>query len=65
MGSFSYASSPAMAWQMHTGDAPTSVSSEDDIEKFYNELQNAKDKRPAKEMCIMIGDFNAKIGGDA
>ena len=42
--------------------APTSESEEEEIEKFYTDLQNVKNKFPKREMCIIMGDFNAKIG---
>ena len=42
--------------------APTSASTEDDIEQFYNDLQAAKDMVPSRETCIVMGDFNAKVG---
>ena len=42
--------------------APTSKSSEDEIEKFYIDLQAVKDKIPPREICIIMGDFNAKLG---
>ena len=42
--------------------APTSASSDEEIEQFYNDLQTVKDKIPRREVCITMGDFNAKIG---
>ena len=42
--------------------APTSKSSEEDIENFYNELQSIKDSIPTREICIVMGDLNAKVG---
>ena len=42
--------------------APTSASSEEEIEDFYNTLQSAVDKVPSKEICIVMGDLNAKVG---
>ena len=42
--------------------APTSQSSEEDIENFYNDLQSVKDSIPSKEICIIMGDLNAKVG---
>ena len=42
--------------------APTSTSSEDEIELFYNDLQAVKDKIPSREITIIMGDFNAKVG---
>ena len=42
--------------------APTSESEEEEVEQFYTDLQNIKNKIPSREMCIIMGDFNAKIG---
>ena len=42
--------------------APTSDSEEEEAEKFYTDLQNVKNKIPGREICVIMGDFNAKIG---
>ncbi|GFR71873.1 craniofacial development protein 2-like [Elysia marginata] len=42
--------------------APTSACSLEEIEEFYNNLQNAKDKISERELCIVMGDMNAKVG---
>lgn len=42
--------------------APTSRSSEDEITEFYNVLERTIHKLPSKEITIVQGDFNAKIG---
>ena len=42
--------------------APTSASSPEDIEIFYNDLQNIIDRIPKREICMMTGDLNAKVG---
>jgi len=42
--------------------APTSRSTEEEIESFYNDLQTVKDKIPKREVCIIMGDLNAKVG---
>lgn len=42
--------------------APTSTSTEEEIESFYNILQNYKDSIKDREISIIMGDFNAKIG---
>ena len=42
--------------------APTSACTEEEIEDFYNNLQTTKDKIPKREMCIIMGDLNAKVG---
>lgn len=41
--------------------APTSASSDEEIEKFYEDLTTAKSAEKTKN-CVIIGDFNAKIG---
>ena len=49
--------------------APASTSSDEEIEKFYNDLQiftmTIRDKIPKREICIVIGDFNTKVGEGA
>ena len=42
--------------------APTSTAQEDDVEKFYEELQATLDSLPKKDTAIIMGDFNAKVG---
>ena len=42
--------------------APTSAASEDDINNFYNALQDVLDGLPNKDVVLVVGDFNAKIG---
>lgn len=42
--------------------APTTTSSDEEIEQFYNDLQTTKDKVPRREACIVMGDLNAKVG---
>lgn len=44
--------------------APTSLSSEEDIEAFYNSTENALAKSPKKDIVILTGDWNAKVGSD-
>jgi len=45
--------------------APTSTSSESEIEQFYAELCSAIDDTPKKDVLIVQGDWNAKVGPDA
>ncbi|MFH4984059.1 hypothetical protein AB6A40_010768 [Gnathostoma spinigerum] len=40
--------------------APTSTSDDDEVEDFYNELDNILEKKYT--YTIVMGDFNAKIG---
>ena len=42
--------------------APASTSLDEEIYNFYNDLQTIRDKIPKKEICIVMGDFNAKVG---
>ncbi len=43
--------------------APTSDSSEDDIETFYDSLENTVAKTPKKDAVIITDDWNAKWEG--
>ena len=45
--------------------APTTDYDDDDIEDFYDQLQEAIDQAPEKEILVVQGDWNAKIGDDA
>ena len=42
--------------------APTSDKSEETIELFYHDLISILRKLPKKDMTVIMGDFNAKIG---
>ena len=42
--------------------APTTESSEDEIEEFYEQLQKVKDQCKTNEIAIVLGDLNAKVG---
>ena len=42
--------------------APTSQSSESDIDNFYDDLDKAKDHCKSQEIIIIMGDLNAKVG---
>ena len=44
--------------------APTNVAEEETKETFYEELQSTLDKAPKRDMKIVMGDMNAKIGSD-
>ena len=44
--------------------APTSLSSEEDIEAFYRDIDEALSKTDKKDIIILTGDWNAKIGND-
>lgn len=42
--------------------APTSSSTQDEIETFYGDLIKTISKCPNRELLYVIGDFNAKVG---
>ena len=44
--------------------APTSSSSEEDIKAFYNYIDDTLSKTDKKDIIILTGDWNAKIGND-
>ena len=44
--------------------APTNDKDEETKEDFYNKLQTLCDKRREKDMTILMGDLNGKIGSD-
>ena len=45
--------------------APTSGYNDNEIEKFYDQLQNVIDQTPKKDSLVVQGDWNAKVGRDA
>ncbi|CAF4468868.1 unnamed protein product, partial [Rotaria magnacalcarata] len=44
--------------------APTSASSDDEIEIFYDSIEHALTQTPKKDIIIVTGDWNGKIGSD-
>ena len=44
--------------------APTNEASIEDKNKFYDKLQSLVSKVPAHDLCLVIGDLNAKTGVD-
>ena len=46
-------------------NAPTTDYGDDDIEDFYDQLQEVIDQVPKKDILVVQGDWNAKIGEDA
>ena len=42
--------------------APTSSSTEEDLESFYSTLQKEIDSKESKDILIISGEFNAKVG---
>ena len=45
--------------------APTTDYDDDDIDDFYDQLQEVIDQAPKKDILVVQGDRNAKIGEDA
>ena len=44
--------------------APTAEAAEDEIETFYDNLEDAMARTPKKDMLIITGDWNVKVGND-
>ena len=42
--------------------APTSSHDDASIEEFYEQLQSAMDKIKKRDICVIMGDMNAKVG---
>ncbi|GFN95634.1 endonuclease-reverse transcriptase [Plakobranchus ocellatus] len=42
--------------------APTANSNDEDLDKFYNDLDTAKTQCKSQDLLIIMGDFNAKVG---
>ena len=45
--------------------APTTSHDDDEIEELYDQLQSLVDETPKKDILIVLGDWNAKVGEDA
>ncbi|KAK5638763.1 hypothetical protein RI129_013058 [Pyrocoelia pectoralis] len=45
--------------------APTEDTSEIEKKTFYEELETLCEKREKKDLLVLMGDFNAKIGREA
>ncbi|KAG6439844.1 hypothetical protein O3G_MSEX001136, partial [Manduca sexta] len=45
--------------------APTSLAQPEDIKNFYSELENTITKMPNRELLLIMGDFNSKIGANS
>ena len=50
-------------------DSPTTEKNSDcddsEVEEFYNQLQNVIDQAPKKDILVVQGDWNAKLGRNA
>ncbi|XP_069972235.1 craniofacial development protein 2-like [Penaeus vannamei] len=44
--------------------APTSSSTEEEIDRIYSEVEEAKQQCGSQEVVIVVGDLNAKVGQD-
>ena len=42
--------------------APTSNAEEDEVERFYEDLQDLLELTPKKDVLFILGDWNAKVG---
>ena len=42
--------------------APTSNPEEAEVEQFYEDLQDLLELTPKKDVLLIIGDWNAKVG---
>ena len=45
--------------------APTTDYNDEEIETFYQDIQQNLDKAPKKDIKIILGDFNARVGKDS
>ena len=46
------------------GYAPTNEAKDEDKEAFYHQLQTVYNRTPRRDVTLVMGDFNAKIGSD-
>ncbi|GFO06712.1 craniofacial development protein 2-like protein [Plakobranchus ocellatus] len=44
--------------------APTSDSEDEEVKKFYKEIEKAKGYLKSQDIIIVMGDFNAKVGDE-
>ena len=44
--------------------APTNEATDEEKDCFYEQLQAVKERIPKHDICIIMGDFNAKVGQD-
>ena len=46
-------------------NAPTSGHNDSEVDHFYQQLQETIDQIPKKDILVVLGDWNAKVGTDA
>ena len=44
--------------------APTADSNDEDLEEFYDQVEEGLTKMPNRDLCVVTGDWNAKIGNN-
>ena len=44
--------------------APTNVDEQQEIDDYYRQLQGGMDKVPRRDIVLVLGDMNAKLGSD-
>ena len=44
--------------------APTNAADQEVKEDYYEQLQSVLDRTPKRDITIVMGDFNAKVGSD-
>ena len=56
---------PRQTIQYHSNPSlcPTNNAEEAEFEQFYEDLQDLLDLTPKKDVLFIIGDWNAKVGG--
>ena len=57
--------SSSFQYHHHTGLSPTSGHDDSEVDHFYPQLQETKDQTPKKDILVVQGDWNAKVGKDA
>ncbi|XP_072051944.1 uncharacterized protein [Amphiura filiformis] len=45
--------------------APTTSHGDDEMESFYSQVQTLVDETPKKDILVVLGDWNSKVGEDA
>ena len=54
---------PRQTIQYHGNPSPPTINAEEaEVEQFYEELQDLLGLTPKKDVLVIIGDWNAKVG---